>query len=106
MSLLWLNLHKDDKLIEEHASYYTVLERNNLLALTNGIWLALLAPMFIIAYKIKLKIQKYEQNQFEIEIWKKQFRTPNFTIFIYVHTSINIFNQNIVHYICDVPWEI
>ena len=68
MSALWLSLHHNDDLKQEHASYYTVLKRNELLALTNGIWLIILAPMFVVAYKIKLKIQKYEQNQFEIEI--------------------------------------
>lgn len=68
MSSLWLNLHNNDGITEEHASYYTVLERNKTLAWTNSTWLAFLAPMFVVAYKIKLKIQKYEQNQFEIEI--------------------------------------
>jgi len=69
MSSLWLTLHSNNALErEEHTSYFTVLERNELLAITNSIWIFCMIPMFVISYKIKLQIQKYEQNQFLTEL--------------------------------------
>jgi len=68
MSSLWLTLHNNADLDVEHTSYYTVLERNLLLVKTNSIWIVLMMPLFVIAYKIKLQIQKYEQNQFLTEL--------------------------------------
>jgi len=68
ISSLWLTLHNQDTLHTEHASYYTVLERNKMLVITNSIWLVCIVPMFGIAYKIKTQIQKYEQNQFLTEL--------------------------------------
>lgn len=68
MSALWLTLHKGGHLEEEHTSYWTVYERNKMLTITNSIWIVFMVPMFAIAYKIKLQIQKYEQNQFLTEL--------------------------------------
>jgi hypothetical protein len=68
ISSLWLGLHSDSDLTIDHVSYYTVLERNKTLTAYNGIWLGCMTPMFIIAFRIKSQVQKYEQNQFLTEL--------------------------------------
>lgn len=68
ISALWLGLHADTSLTIDHVSYYTVLERNKTLTTYNGIWIGCMIPMFMIAFRIKIQVQKYEQNQFLTEL--------------------------------------
>jgi len=68
ISSTWLALHSNDSIDKDHASYFTVLERNNMLVITNSIWIFLIIPMFVVAFRVKNLIQKYEQNQFLTEL--------------------------------------
>lgn len=68
ISSLWISLHNSHDILDDHASYYTVYERNYKLTIWNSVWLACMLPMFCIAYQIKKQIQKYEQNQFLTEL--------------------------------------
>jgi len=66
MSAMWLSLHRDDN--ADHASYWTIYERNYRLVLYHSIHVCILLPLLIVAFLIRESFQKYELMQFMYEI--------------------------------------
>jgi len=68
MSVLWISLHNADEAAKDHASYWTIYERNSTLAMLHAIHVFILLPILILSFIIRESFQKYELIQFLTEI--------------------------------------
>merc|ERR1711937_292000 len=63
-----LSLHDHDAVERDHASYWTIYERNVLLLKIHAVYCAILLPILIISFIMREAFQKYETLQFTFEM--------------------------------------
>merc|ERR1711937_362288 len=68
MNSCWLSLHDHDAVERDHASYWTIYERNVLLLKIHAVYCAILLPILIISFIMREAFQKYETLQFTFEM--------------------------------------